>query len=416
MVSLPLAESQTRTKLARLADWLVVAVAVSLPWSTSATSILLVLWLIALIPTLDWPDVRRELMTPAGGLPVLLFLLGLVGMAWADVSWLERWKGLDSFFKLPVIPLLFVQFRRSGRGVWVFGAFVASCVVLLVATALVTALPPLPFIALQGDGVLVKNGSTQSGEFVACIFGMLFLAVEWFQQRRWLAVLAVVVGALGMLANMVLVSNSRTALFMIPVLSVVFAAKKLSGRGAVLFFGIAAFIAIAAWSTSPFLRERVTAIVSEIHLYEATDEQNSSGERIEFAKKSFEFFREAPIIGHGSGSIHTLFEKSSAGRTGAAGSATSNPHNQTFAVGIQLGLVGIAVLWAMWLAHLVLFRKATLADWIGLMIVVQNVVGSLFNSHLFDFVQGWLYVIGVGVAGGLVLKQRSAAGSRAAAP
>ena len=44
-----------------------------------------------------------------------------------------------------------------------------------------------------------------------------------------------------------------------------------------------------------------------------------------------------------------------------------------------------------------------------MIIVVQNVVSSLFNSHLFDFSQGWLYVFGVGVAGGTVLKQRGSA-------
>ena len=59
-----------RVRLARLADWLAVAVAASLPWSTSATGILVALWLLALIPTLNWDDIRRELATPAGGLPV----------------------------------------------------------------------------------------------------------------------------------------------------------------------------------------------------------------------------------------------------------------------------------------------------------------------------------------------------------
>jgi hypothetical protein len=39
---------------------------------------------------------------------------------------------------------------------------------------------------------------------------------------------------------------------------------------------------------------------------------------------------------------------------------------------------------------------------------VQNVVSSLFNSHLFDFTQGWLYVIGVGIAGGMVLRELGA--------
>jgi O-antigen ligase len=50
----------------------------------------------------------------------------------------------------------------------------------------------------------------------------------------------------------------------------------------------------------------------------------------------------------------------------------------------------------MWLHHLVLFRGA---NWIGLVVVVQNVVSSLFNSHLFDFHEGWIYVLGVGIAG-----------------
>ena len=54
---------------------------------------------------------------------------------------------------------------------------------------------------------------------------------------------------------------------------------------------------------------------------------------------------------------------------------------------------------------LLLFRGNNLAAWIGLVIVVQNVVGSFFNSHLFDFVQGWVYVVGVGVAGGMVLNR-----------
>src|ERR1017187_4337806 len=104
-----------------------------------------------------------------------------------------------------------------------------------------------------------------------------------------------------------------------------------------------------------------------------------------------------------------LFTKSAIGQTGAAAAAaTTNPHNQTFAVAIQLGLIGAAVLWAMWIAHLLLFRGPGLAEWIGLVVVVQNIVGSLFNSHLFDFAQGWVYVFGVGVAGGMALKNRAA--------
>ena len=120
-----------RGRLARLADALVAAIAVSLPWSTAATSILTVLWLIALLPALDTTAVRRELMSAAGGLPVLLWVLGALGMLWADVSWSERMEGLSGFHKLLMIPLLLAQFRHSENGLWVLVGFLVSSAVLL---------------------------------------------------------------------------------------------------------------------------------------------------------------------------------------------------------------------------------------------------------------------------------------------
>ena len=80
-----------------------------------------------------------------------------------------------------------------------------------------------------------------------------------------------------------------------------------------------------------------------------------------------------------------------------------NPHNQTLNVAVQWGAIGVIVLYAMWLSHLLLFRGEGLMAWIGLLVVVQNIFTSLFNSHLFDFHEGWMYVLGVGVAGGMVL-------------
>jgi len=397
-----------RARLVKTADWLAVAVASSLPWSTSGTAILVVLWLVTFIPTLDWTNARSELWTFAGGLPVLLVLLGALGMLWADVGLAERWDGLASFLKLLVIPLLFVQFRRSDRGACVFGGYAVACVALLLVS-FVLALWPHPIYLFSRDfGVPVKNAASQSGEFVTCIFGFLFLTHETLLRRQWAWFAGLLTIILAMLANIVFVATGRTALVVMLVLLILFAVKQLSARGVIILFAGALVIAAIAWASSPYLRMRTESAWIDLQTYEVNDTSNSPGERVEFAKKSMAFIRVAPIIGHGTGSIHALFEKAAAGRTGAAGSDTTNPHNQTFAVAIQLGLIGAVVLWAMWVAHVALFRGAGLAGWIGLVIVVQNIVGSLFNSHLFDFVQGWVYVFGVGVAGGMVLKRRAA--------
>jgi O-antigen ligase len=393
-------------RLSGIADGLAVALAVSLPWSTSATGILVVLWLIAVIPILSWAEIRREVLTPAGGLPVLLFVLGVVGMAWAGVTFAERWTGLHPFFKLLVIPLLLAQFRRSDRAPWVLGGYLLSCVVLLLASYAV-AIFRVPDLLMHDFGVPVKNAATQSGEFATCILVLLFLAHEAVLRRRWANFAALSVVMLAMLANIFFVATGRTALVVLLVLLALFALRRLSLRGIVLVFAGAVVVVAAGWFSSPYLRGRVTQIWTDAEKYQATDAVNSSGERLEFYKKSIRFVRSAPVIGHGTGSMPALFKKAAAGQTGARGVVTTNPHNQTLAVAIQLGLVGAALLWAMWIAHLWLFRGGGLVAWIGFVLVVQNVVGSAFNSHLFDFVQGWVYVIGVGVVGGAVLKGRA---------
>jgi hypothetical protein len=50
-----------REGLVRIVDGLAIALAVSLPWSTTATEILAELWFLALIPTLDHAILRRVL-------------------------------------------------------------------------------------------------------------------------------------------------------------------------------------------------------------------------------------------------------------------------------------------------------------------------------------------------------------------
>src|SRR5262249_33180944 len=159
-----------------IADWLAIAIAIALPWSTSATSVLIVLWLIAVAPTLDFGELRATLMTPAGGLPVLLVLLAVAGMLWAGVPLKERLQGFASFSKLLVIPVLFQHFRRSDKGLWVFGGFLISCVILLIASTLLFT--PLFEESTRQifPGTPVKNPATQSEEFAICISVLLFIA------------------------------------------------------------------------------------------------------------------------------------------------------------------------------------------------------------------------------------------------
>lgn len=400
-----------RERFERLADGLAVALAVSLPWSTSATGILAGLWLIALIPTLDVAAMRRVLATPAGGLPVLLWLLGLIGILWAiDVPMAERLDGLKSYHKLLFIPLLIVHFRRSERAAWVMNGFLISCGVLLALSWMMFLVPSLtlPWSGRGGPGVPVKDYIAQSAEFTVCMFLLAGIALKaWQQQRHWFAI-ALSLLALGLLANMLYVVSSRTAYFVIPVLLLLFACKQFNWKGAIGFLMAATILGALAWWFSPIVSDSFTNVASEVSEFRPEGVSTRAGERLEFWRKSIGFIADAPLIGHGTGSIRDQFRRSVVGQSGMAALASANPHNQTLAVALQLGLVGTAVLFAMWLAHLLVFRGGDLVAWAGLVIVTQNIVSSLFNSHLFDFTQGWGYVIGVGVAAGAVFKSAAA--------
>ena len=158
------------------------------------------------------------------------------------------------------------------------------------------------------------------------------------------------------------------------------------------------------------MRKTADTFASDYTGYVEKGAPTSAGLRLEFWRKSLGFFSEAPIKGHGTGSTRGLFERTATpgGQNLASAEVIGNPHNQTLNVAVQWGIIGVAVLYAIWILHLLLFRGDGLANWVGLLVVVQNVFTSLFNSHLFDYHEGWMYVIGVGVAGGMAIRAQQA--------
>jgi O-antigen ligase len=396
-----------RVRLAPIADGLATAVAVSLPWSTSATGILVALWLITLVPVLDGAAVRREVLSAAGGLPVLLWVLGVIGMLWADVSWSERIAGLSGFHKLLFIPLLLAQFRRSGHARWAIIGFLASAVVLLAVSWVLVFFPALYWRGIRSPGVPVKDYIMQSAIFAICAFGLIGEAAAVWRTRARLS-LGLLLLAAAFVANIVYVSTARTTLVVLAVMLLLWGLRQFGWKGALGAALTGIILAGAVWVSSPYLRERISGSMKEMQTYERGQVNSPTGLRIEYWKKSLAFIAEAPLLGHGTGTIPKLFQRDATART-LPELITTNPHNQTLAVAIELGLVGVIVLLAMWLAHFALFRGASLAAWFGLLVVSYNVISSLFNSHLFDFGQGWLYVLGVGITGGMVLHAADAA-------
>ncbi|MFO1109784.1 MAG: O-antigen ligase family protein [Bradyrhizobium sp.] len=395
-----------------VSDVIAVLIAVLLPWSTSGVSIGVVLWLAALAATLELRPFLRSLWRPICVLPIAFFLLAAVGTLWSDAPWSARLYALSPVSKLLVLPFLFYHFERSTRGMWVFVGFLVSCALLMLVSWLVVIDPSLTLKRADqagGRGIFVKNYIDQSQEFSLCAVALAYPIISLLRARRiWPALLLAAI-SLGFVVNMMFAIVSRTAMVTIPIMLAVFALLHLRRRTIVMMVGASIVLAGLAFATSPQLRRTVDSFVTDYELYKSQNVPTSIGMRLEFWRKSLLFIIEAPIVGHGTGSTRGLFERAATGDfRNVSSQVIGNPHNQTLSVAVQWGAVGVIVLYAMWLVHLLLFRGEGLIHWIGLLVVVQNIFTSLFNSHIFDFHEGWMYVLGVGVAGGMTLHARTA--------
>lgn len=388
----------------RMADHLAVLMAISLPWSTTIFGMFTVLWLITLLTVIDARQFRLQFRRPAYWLPVALFCLAAIGMLWTDAPWAARIHAAGSVVKLLAIPLLMHQFERSGKGLAVFLAFLGSCTVLLTLSWLSWFEPRIIPAHDKILGVPVKNWITQGVEFVLCIFGSAVLAiVMWRRQRRYAAAGLVLLGAAFFL-NMALVASSRTALVSLPILLLISTLRYMKWREALILYMAIAITAALTWFLAPNLQERIASIQQQYA--SSQSQQTSVGLRLEYWTKSLRFIRSAPLAGHGTGSIRSLFEREAGGEAVTDNQIVANPHNQTLYFAIEWGVIGVILLYAMWLSHFLMFIDMRWISWLGIIVVSQNVLGSLFNSHLSDYVEGWIYVMGVGVAGGMVSRIR----------
>jgi len=369
-------------------DWgLIVGVSVFLPWSTTITAYTIAIWVLNRIGAVDVAALRRELTKPAGGLPVLLWALAAVGMLWADVPWEERLAGLGGFNKLLFIPLLLARFGQSPRGMIFLYGFFASTTILLLVSWTLKLFPNLPWQG-RGNGIPVKDYIIQATEFLLCAFVLLEAAIEDIRTGRqaigfWLLLLASI-----FLANIFFVATGRTELVVIPALLVIICWRHLGWKGIIGGGTLVGIVAAGLWFSSPYFHDRIMRTVDDLqnmpgHLDLTSRSMTETTLHIELLRKGLSVVEEAPIFGHGTGSIGEQFRNATGNQAGVSDLTFVNPHNQIFGVAIQTGLVGAAILVAMWVAHLMLFRGSGLIAWIGLVIVLQNIISSLL-IHIFS--------------------------------
>jgi hypothetical protein len=385
----------------RLADTLVVLTAVALPWSTTLAGALMLVWLAVIVPTIDWDEFIRSLALPACALPLALFVLADIGVLWSDAPWEAGLQAINPVSKLLLLPFLFHHFRRSERAAWVFVGFVASSAVLMVSSWTMADLPSTR-LRIGSAAILGESAPGRTLQFTLCALGLLVPALLALAQRRLLMAATWLGLGLAFLAHDLLVVPARTLCLYLPILLLVLAGRHFSRRLAAVLVLSAAVTGGVAWAAAPFLGKPIADLAARHRTYVSGETAQGPGDW----PPSIRAIGEASLFGHGTGWIRRPFELQP-DRQGAR-PAEIRPNAPGMMVVLQWGVAGLILLAAMWISHLRLFRSTDWMAWVGLTVVVQSVIGSFLGTSLLDVSEGWIYVLGVGVAGGVMLGRTNA--------
>jgi O-antigen ligase len=387
--------------------WAAVATAFTLPWSTSGQAIAGGIFVLLALLTIKREAWLATLARPAAMLPILLFLVLLVGMSWSPDPFGAG--GITHYAKLLLIPVVMASAMTPRQAVQIGYGFLAGCLIVLALSWASILWPSGPWGWFKSPGVPVKDNAVQSGCFALCAFGLAIGAVRaWSSGERKHA--AAMTGlALLFFADIFLIFVSKTGMLEAVALVGLFLVWLGGWRRALLTAVPVVLIISVALSISAPAQRRLAEFASDIRAENIAQESLSTASRHDFWMKAIGFIQKNPLLGHGTGSTKSLFQALEASRPSPYGEAVPDPHNQFFAIAIQVGLVGGALLLAMWAAHFLMFAGRDLASVLGQAVVLQNVVGSLFNSHLSTVTQGTLYCLAVGLLGGLVQRRRNQA-------
>lgn len=383
-----------------------VSTAFMIPISTSGLAITLGILALLSLLTAEQADWSTTMRSAAAATPTLLFVLMVVGTLWSPHALGPG--GLSHYAKLLLIPLMMAARFSRQEALHMGYAFTASCLIILVLSFTSLAWPTGPWAWFKYPGVPVKDNAVQSTCFALCAFGLGLLAVKRFGYGYKRSAVAVALLALLFFADVFLIYLSKTGMLIVAALLGLFLARIAGWRRSLALAIPLVFVAVAATLLSSEAQLRVVQISNDIRSLSGEDLNAnptvSTASRIDFWRKAIKLIGEAPVLGHGTGSTKSLYEQLELEKPSPYGEAVPDPHNQFFAIAIQVGLMGAALLLAMWVSHFLLFAGSSVPQILGQAIVLQNVLGSLFNSQLSQVTQGTLYCLAVGLLGGLVMR------------
>jgi len=370
---------------------------------------------LALVLTLSSPQLRSRVPVaaaqPLAIAALALFAVMTVAMSWALVPWAARFA---AWWNWRTMLLLVLAGAAFGEVRWKQ----CFCVALIVAVT-TGAVGSFAFLAAGVTvdrgfrGTVFLNHVTQS---MALAVGVLLAATFAAQRSRSVrSRVLLAAAALVCLADLVLVTAGRSGQVALAVAALSAVVLTLEGRRrwqAVLALLV---LAVGLTALSPQLQQRFRLVAQEAPVLDCSAEESSTGLRLLLWRTAGALIRDRLFFGYGVGGLTPAYEREVGNHVNGqplqnwCARPVHDPHNQYFRVTLEAGLLGLLALLGLIVGAARqkasqpyrACAQAILAAWC---------VTSLFNSHFQTFNEGHLIAL---LLGALLAPEQGAQSSEA---
>ena len=348
------------------------------------------LFLLALIASGDY---RKKILTIRES-PLFFPVLSLSVVSTFAALFLERpvgefWSGYAHY----QIYLLLLLFMCIGKGDWqrraitifLAGAVYGATLFYLNQLSLLPNIQPFSsYVVYSG------NKSILLGILLGIAAGWMLYELTSLQERRWLwlriAALIYVVIAL------LFFTRTRTASLIFGLLCTLIFLKHMtfSWRSAAWLVSIVLIIFIS-WQSASGLRLRVMNTVNDVTIFIQGGQVSSQGIRLDMYRTTAQIIAEKPLTGHGIG---TWLSEYQTREKGSQIAEHTTPHNDYLLYCTEIGLIGLAALFWIWITQLlVAWRIGGDHGMLLGMLSVAVMTTGMFNAALRDSLFGMPFMI-----------------------
>jgi len=374
------------------------SLAVSLPIALISLSKLF------LVCTVIWlavtsAEMRREVATKSLTLHHLIFLamaIFVVSVTWSTGSSSSISKSLAQHGNLLIVPIIFHLLKTRRESAIALQLFLSGQMFLLLSTWALFLKIPVPWAQIgQADSGI--QYAVFSSYLDQSIMTAVFGSMVWYLRElipapiRTVSVTLTVGLAMGAIFSIFI---GRTGYLLAALLITLVIFWELPMRWRLSALLVPLLLGGVVSLVAPKAQERALLVKTEVTKSLQSDNpgvsETSSGIRINFWKNSLLAIEKQPWIGHGAGSWSRQYDALQPGSALPGYVPTSgNPHQEYLLWGVELGLVGLALLlgicfaaWRLSLSFEPHPRRAALS------VLIATMVACLFNCSLFDALIG----------------------------